>query len=252
MDAGTGKAIHFVHSNRQPQSQREDNDDGDRRHDLLDQAETGGPSSSNEDGLPQAFSPGPISGWVKCNSCGVNRLLSEALAVGCSCGKGTTQTTLAPSPPAAAALTIALMDRFNPSPMQEVLPHLWIGDCRAASDLELLQQHSIACIVNCAASQADNSFPHLFEYRSLGILDDIHTDIRPFLEPTAEWIHERVARGSNCLVFCMQGVSRSATMLLAYLILKKGLTLSEALDILRRARPSIKPNAKFLTALQDL
>lgn len=50
---------------------------------------------------------------------------------------------------------------------------------------------------------------------------------------------------------CARGISRSATLVLAYLMLREGLTLVEALEAVRRHR-NILPNAGFLNQLRQL
>uniref|UniRef100_M4BBR3 protein-tyrosine-phosphatase n=1 Tax=Hyaloperonospora arabidopsidis (strain Emoy2) TaxID=559515 RepID=M4BBR3_HYAAE len=51
--------------------------------------------------------------------------------------------------------------------------------------------------------------------------------------------------GGKVLVHCFMGRSRSATIILAYLITRHGFTLSDALRELRRARPQAQPNTGF-------
>lgn len=53
------------------------------------------------------------------------------------------------------------------------------------------------------------------------------------------------------LVHCARGISRSATLVLAYLMLREGLTLVEALEAVCRHR-NILPNAGFLNQLRQL
>lgn len=53
------------------------------------------------------------------------------------------------------------------------------------------------------------------------------------------------------LVHCARGISRSAALVLAYLMLREGLTLVEAVETVRRHR-NILPNAGFLKQLRQL
>lgn len=53
------------------------------------------------------------------------------------------------------------------------------------------------------------------------------------------------------LVHCARGISRSAALVLAYLMLREGLTLVEAVEAVRRHR-NILPNAGFLKQLCQL
>lgn len=53
------------------------------------------------------------------------------------------------------------------------------------------------------------------------------------------------------LVHCLQGLSRSATLVLAFLIIKKGMSVTEAVELVRSKR-RIYPNDGFLQQLCDL
>lgn len=53
------------------------------------------------------------------------------------------------------------------------------------------------------------------------------------------------------LVHCLQGLSRSATLVLAFLMIKKGMTVTEAVETVRSKR-RIYPNDGFLQQLCDL
>ena len=55
--------------------------------------------------------------------------------------------------------------------------------------------------------------------------------------------------GGKTLVHCVAGVSRSATLCLAYLIKHERMPLKKAFAHLKSRRQSIKPNAGFFTQL---
>ncbi len=54
------------------------------------------------------------------------------------------------------------------------------------------------------------------------------------------------------LVHCEFGVSRSATVVAAYLMHARGCGVDAALQFLRTRRPKVKPNPGFLEELQRL
>lgn len=55
--------------------------------------------------------------------------------------------------------------------------------------------------------------------------------------------------GSKSLVYCVAGVSRSASLCIAYLMRHCGLTLLEAYNHVKDRRPRIKPNCSFFRQL---
>ena len=56
---------------------------------------------------------------------------------------------------------------------------------------------------------------------------------------------EALSSGGKVLVHCYAGVSRSATIVIAYLILEHNLGCLEATALVKRQRPEVFPNAGF-------
>lgn len=82
--------------------------------------------------------------------------------------------------------------------------------------------------------------------------DDVRQRIDHVFLPVARLIDTaRAAKGCAALV-CAQGISRSATCGIAYLMLREGLSLDEALSTARNARPIVAPNTAFMQALVRL
>ena len=96
----------------------------------------------------------------------------------------------------------------------------------------------------------------------VNVIDAPGSDISAFFDDAVAFIHQaRQREGSNVLVHCFRGVSRSATIVLAFLFRhevplmprKDGthdqttteLTKGEILDYLRERRPSVAPNTGF-------
>ena len=59
----------------------------------------------------------------------------------------------------------------------------------------------------------------------------------------------RSVAGATVLVHCHAGVSRSASVVIGYLMYKEGLTWQEALDEVMDARPAVMPNQGFRSQL---
>ena len=51
------------------------------------------------------------------------------------------------------------------------------------------------------------------------------------------------------MVYCNYGICRSASFIIAYLMLEDKLTVNEALYLLRLARPQVNPTAEYLHVL---
>lgn len=68
-------------------------------------------------------------------------------------------------------------------------------------------------------------------------------DLAPHIQAAIAFISAARARGAGVLVHCYAGQSRSAALLIAYLMASRGMSLMEAWAATRAARPCAQPNA---------
>lgn len=133
---------------------------------------------------------------------------------------------------------------------QKVVPGLFIGDIYAASDLELLIKLKISHIVNL--SQRKPKFPDQFFYLNIDIADSERSNLKRYFNVTNWLIQGAINGGNNVLVHCAAGISRSATIVLAYLLFKnKQWTPTRAYEFLRSKRPIVRPNEGFQNQLNQ-
>jgi len=140
----------------------------------------------------------------------------------------------------------------TPVPGHPSTGSLYIGSLAAVQDREMLRENRITHLVQVLdvpwlpVSEKDGFSTHRIK------IDDVITvDIRPYLEAACNYIDGSLRSGRNVLVHCQQGVSRSAAVVLAYLIRNRGMTYDSAHAYLRRKRACIKPNSAFIQALQE-
>lgn len=135
----------------------------------------------------------------------------------------------------------------------EVIPGaLFISSYQVASDEEALNASNITHIVNTAADVCDNCFPDKFHYLTYYLKDANSEDITVLLYRTMEWVHEAINKGGRVLVHCREGVSRSATIVIAYLMWRFSLSFEAAHERIRQKRPICNPNTGFTCQLLQL
>ncbi|KIW01209.1 uncharacterized protein PV09_07256 [Verruconis gallopava] len=79
-----------------------------------------------------------------------------------------------------------------------------------------------------------------------------NTDLVPDLHRLVKVIDEKVKQGKRVLVHCQCGVSRSATLIVAYGIYKNpGITVQEAYDAVKKRSKWIGPNMNLIMQLQE-
>jgi hypothetical protein len=92
---------------------------------------------------------------------------------------------------------------------------------------------------------------HGISYYGFHVDDHPSANISRYFSRTTDFIDEAVQRKSGLVVVnCVMGWSRSATVVAAYLMMKKGMSSQEALETIRQSRP-IRPNPGFLQQLAD-
>ncbi|MBN3309207.1 DUS22 phosphatase, partial [Amia calva] len=72
-----------------------------------------------------------------------------------------------------------------------------------------------------------------------------------YFKESIKFIHESRLKREGCLVHCLAGVSRSVTLVVAYIMTVTDLGWQDALSAVRAARPCAGPNIGFLRQLED-
>jgi protein-tyrosine phosphatase len=133
----------------------------------------------------------------------------------------------------------------------QALPgQLLIGAEHSARDEAKLASEGVTAIVNCAGMICANHFPHRFHYLKLNLLDTAREDISAVFYDVLDFIDGTIEQEHGTVfVHCQHGVSRSATLVIAYIMWKRGLAYDDALELVRAARPTVNPNIGFACAL---
>lgn len=128
--------------------------------------------------------------------------------------------------------------------------HIYLGDRYAAFNKDWLLSNNVTHIVNMAAVTCQCYFPGTFKYLSISILDTVSQDISQFFEACTKYINKAVNGGGRVLVHCEAGRSRSATIVLQYMVTEYKLTLKAAYKRVKKARPIVMPNITFFSQLR--
>lgn len=136
--------------------------------------------------------------------------------------------------------------------MSQVLPQLFVGPIDHIYDAEFLTENNITHIVSIfdmdvvTRAMVDRHVKHMW----IQMYDTDETPIYEVFEKTTAFIKAGLAKGGGVYIHCFVGVSRSPTIVAAYLIKERGMTAEETLDHLRRVRPIVDPNDGFKAALR--
>ncbi|XP_062091529.1 dual specificity protein phosphatase PHS1 isoform X2 [Humulus lupulus] len=132
---------------------------------------------------------------------------------------------------------------------------LFIGGALAGRSVFTLQHLGIThilCLCSNEIGQSDSQFPELFKYKNFSINDSEDENISSIFDEASDFIDHVEQTGGKVLVHCFEGRSRSATVVLAYLMLRKNFTLLEAWNTLKRVHRRAQPNDGFAKHLLNL
>ncbi|CAD8141065.1 unnamed protein product [Paramecium octaurelia] len=126
---------------------------------------------------------------------------------------------------------------------------LFLGNIDSANDISLLKKHRITAILSVCVSKIPYIVSSRMKQYEHYILDDCENEnIYRYFNPSFQFI-EKARQTGNVLVHCMAGISRSASIIAAYLMKKHNITFKQALQQLQRKRWQIYPNDGFVKQL---
>mmetsp|Transcript_42092 Transcript_42092/g.51060 ORF Transcript_42092/g.51060 Transcript_42092/m.51060 type:complete len:208 (-) Transcript_42092:292-915(-) len=136
----------------------------------------------------------------------------------------------------------------NDSKPARIADGIYLGSIGAASSKDTLKALSITHIL-CVASAIQPKFPEDFNYKTVAVLDSPTVELSEYFEECFEYINKVIAGGEALLVHCFAGKSRSATIVLAWLMKHKQFSLEDAIAYTKSCRDVINPNAGFMQQL---
>ncbi len=136
--------------------------------------------------------------------------------------------------------------------ISEIEPHLFVGDRASASSPDLLTKLRISHIVTAETQPLSDEVVHATKAQTfqVPVLDLQDEDLLQHFDTACDFIEEALNNSGNVLVHCFHGVSRSASIVLAYLVRKQKLDLPSAMNLLKAKRPCACPNPGFQDQLE--
>lgn len=129
---------------------------------------------------------------------------------------------------------------------------LYLGNITDAIDrIESLNVQAVVrvlCPNMSKTIQLPEQYKHI-EVLDIELYDSPQSDISTHFETSYNFINKNLERGKSVLVHCWAGVSRSATLVIYFLMKKHKLPLEEAHGYVLNKRCIVNPNQGFLKQL---
>jgi len=132
----------------------------------------------------------------------------------------------------------------------QILDALYLTNYEGASDRDQLRSLNITHIITALTASSAVQFPQDFVYLQVPVGDFHYENLIPFFPSTCEFIEKAVSQNGKVLVHCSQGISRSATIVIAYIMKQNpSLSVDEAVKLVQTKRPQVLPNPSFFDQL---
>lgn len=108
----------------------------------------------------------------------------------------------------------------------------------------------VTMVLNLTGKMQPDVMPTSVTHHVYAFLDSRRQDLSDQFEPLTLLIHEELSKGGRVMVHCQYGVSRSVSIVIAYLMQYQAASYEEAFNQVKAVRPTILPNLAFASQLQ--
>nr|XP_010937716.1 protein-tyrosine-phosphatase MKP1 [Elaeis guineensis] len=131
----------------------------------------------------------------------------------------------------------------------KVADHIYLGGDSVAKNREILRQNGITHVLNCVGFVCPEYFRSDLVYKTLWLQDSLTEDITSILYDVFDYFEDVREQGGRVFVHCCQGVSRSTSLVIAYLMWREGQSFDDAFQYVKAARGIANPNVGFACQL---
>lgn len=133
--------------------------------------------------------------------------------------------------------------------MNKIINGLFLGGYDDASDSVLLQSHNITHILTVHELKLSRNLRKDFQYMFIETKSTGEIDLLSSFQTTNDFIANGIQSG-GVLVHCQLGMSRSSTVVIAFIMSSEKCTVERALDIVKRKRSVTSPSDAFMYQLR--
>ncbi|CAM8980020.1 unnamed protein product [Rhodiola kirilowii] len=130
-----------------------------------------------------------------------------------------------------------------------IAEHIYLGSDAVAKNREILKKNGITHVLNCVGFVCPEYFKNDLVYKTLWLQDSPSEDITSILYDVFDYFEDVREQTGRVLVHCCQGVSRSTSLVIAYLMWRDGQSFEDAFQYVKSARGVTNPNMGFACQL---
>ena len=144
------------------------------------------------------------------------------------------------------------IETFN-LPASKIDDNIYLGSSINAANYKELKDIGITCIINVtkAISNYYEDYEDEFDYYRISVEDIENESIINNLDLVYKYIDKQIKKNKKILIHCFAGRSRSAAVVLFYLIKKYKLNIKEAYDLILKKRHVVNINKSFYNEINN-
>ena len=128
--------------------------------------------------------------------------------------------------------------------MDKITDKVYLGDCDGADDEENIKRNNIKRVLSCMGDLSPKYKDKSIIQKIIEVDDFPETNIIQYFKDSIKFLEE----SDKVFVHCFAGVSRSATLVIAYFMWKNKISYNESFELVKKHR-SIGPNMGFRNQL---
>ena len=130
----------------------------------------------------------------------------------------------------------------------KITENIFLGGSKSSKERTILHSLGVTHIVVAAGKQR---FGGEFEYHMCHFTDDKDSNIIPLIPNVVSFMRSAIEKGGRVLVHCQGGISRSPSIVIAYLMCVQNITFCDAKLMVEKMKPNIRPNPGFTSSLKE-
>ncbi|XP_029468552.1 serine/threonine/tyrosine-interacting-like protein 1 [Rhinatrema bivittatum] len=143
------------------------------------------------------------------------------------------------------------IENFQPYPVEIIPGLLYMGDSCQASDPEILKDLKIQAHINVSEELSTLFTEENGSLLHIPLPDSNMSALIPYFSESCNFIGSYLASSSPVLVSSRLGISRSSTVIMAFLMYQSRWTLEMAWHHVQKCRNNMRPNRGFVQQLSE-
>lgn len=140
--------------------------------------------------------------------------------------------------------------------IHELYPNLFISNRLTSQNFQLLQKYKIKAIISINNVLKNENVLKMYakigvDHYHYNLYDHPNSNIKRITDITNKIIDHYLSLGERVLVHCEMGISRSATVVISYIMWKENKSYSDVLSDVRKIRQIIWPNKGFESQIRN-